>query len=341
MPEGSGWQAVESEVHAPGRWHVFAVGLLFLLIGAIGFIWALYLSPDKPVWIPCLFFSVFALFGGATWAWAVGRIIAPSRIRHASLDVLPDVPQEPVIVEGSTVHGRLTHELVEDSDHWHFRPVPRLWNNSRRLLLGFGIPFMTFFAGLMGWVFHTQHNLAWPLAILCGVMATVVCGGSAGLLIGLIIRARYRELCCLTIPRNGDALELDSPEEVDPDRTDLAAGLKWVFQGQTKRRRLVIPRELLRAVQLCPWNFDMGGSGHRSSTWAVQGLLVLASLEKGVYHRLPLLLTSDFVGAARLMQVLASALDVPFLFCANAAGWKAEEIRAKKRPPLRSGGSMS
>jgi hypothetical protein len=50
------------------------------------------------------------------------------------------------------------------------------------------------------------------------------------------------------------------------------------------------------------------------------------------------LLTGDFVGAARLTQRLAQTLQVPYVFCADAVGWKTEETRAKNRPPLRAGG---
>jgi hypothetical protein len=53
------------------------------------------------------------------------------------------------------------------------------------------------------------------------------------------------------------------------------------------------------------------------------------------------LLTSDFVEAARLMQRLAETLKVPYLFCADGEGWKAEEIRSKSRPPLGAGGILS
>jgi hypothetical protein len=50
------------------------------------------------------------------------------------------------------------------------------------------------------------------------------------------------------------------------------------------------------------------------------------------------LLTGDVVGAARLMQRLAQMLQVPYLFGADSTGWKEEEARAKRRPPLRAGG---
>lgn len=157
----------------------------------------------------------------------------------------------------------------------------------------------------------------------------------------MVMRSGYRRLARLTIPRNGNELELDSSAEPNLEKADLRQGLEWIFLGETKRQRLTLPRELVGAVQLCPWKFVVASSGGRQITWAVQGLLVLASSEEAVYHRLPILLTSDFGGAARLMQRLALTLNVPYLFCADAEGWQAEEIRAKTRPPLRAGGSQS
>jgi hypothetical protein len=43
-------------------------------------------------------------------------------------------------------------------------------------------------------------------------------------------------------------------------------------------------------------------------------------------------------GAARLMHQLAAALRVPYLFSANAAGWRLEERLARHRPPITAGG---
>jgi hypothetical protein len=102
----------------------------------------------------------------------------------------------------------------------------------------------------------------------------------------------------------------------------------------------MIPRERVVAVQLCPWKYVVGDRG-RETTWAVQGLLVRASSEEEAYERLPLLLTSDFLGAARLMERLADTLQVPYLFSADAVGWRAEDLRAQGRPPLQSGGMLS
>jgi hypothetical protein len=170
-------------------------------------------------------------------------------------------------------------------------------------------------------------------------LVTAVCGGTAFAALYFRLRASYRELSRLSIPRNGDDIELDSPEEPDWEKAGLAEGIEWIFLGGTKRHRSTIPRALVVAVQLCPWKIVIQGPRAKLCGWAVQGLLVLASPQEAAYHRVPLLLTLDFVGAARLMRRLANTLNVPYLFCADAEGWKAEEIRAKKRPPLEVGGS--
>jgi hypothetical protein len=73
-------------------------------------------------------------------------------------------------------------------------------------------------------------------------------------------------------------------------------------------------------------------------THAARGVLVLHFAANIAYPRLPILLTSDVRGAARLMQRLALTLCVPYLFHANEAGWQAEAKRAKIRPALRAGG---
>jgi hypothetical protein len=61
----------------------------------------------------------------------------------------------------------------------------------------------------------------------------------------------------------------------------------------------------------------------------------MASVGEGSYRRLPILLTSDFAGAAQLMEQLAATLRVPYLYCADADGWRTEARSATKRPPLR------
>jgi hypothetical protein len=154
------------------------------------------------------------------------------------------------------------------------------------------------------------------------------------------MRTGYRQLSSLSIPRSGSSLEFETGQKTLPDDMGLAQGLKWLLEGGTERQRLTIPRDLVAAVQVCPWQFVMSSTKGRSTTWAVQGLLVLANAQQCESQRLPLLVTGDCAGGSQLMRRLADVLQVPFLFHADAAGWQAESVRASSRPPLRSGGMM-
>lgn len=338
MTRAESWQEVESRVYRPGRWLAFSLGFVFFLAGVIGFLAIGEKAlPNMPLWIPKLGAALFALLGAAVLASAVGSFV-PVYVRHAAPNVLCDVPAEPVIHEAAVVHHRLKHELVKDADAWQLRPARSLWRSDLRIMIGFAAVFTAVFAVVASWVAHENMRIGgWPLAILCGSVATAVFAGAGFLIVIMVMRAGFQRLCRLTIPLDGGDLEFESAEHPAPNM-DLLAGLKSVFQTGTKRYRLTIPRELVSAVQLCPWRYVFSGPGGKETIWAVQGLLVLSAVDDASYYRLPLLLTGDVVGAARLMQRLATTLHVPYLYCADAKGWKAEEARAKARQPLSGGG---
>lgn len=331
------WAEVESRVHRPARGMLLAAGALFLAFGLIAL-----LSYDRGAssisdraYVVALG-GIFFLIGCVVFTAAATT--SAVYIRHAAAEVLANVPREPVLVEGANVHGRLTHELVETTDGWHFRPASRNWRNDRRFLLGFGVPFLLFAAGVLSWFLHrdgTARN--WPLAILTGGFITVSIGGTVFWVMAAMLRWSYGRLPSLVIARGGEALAYEGPMPVDHNRD----WLKYGFAGNPERQQLSIPRARLAAVQLCPWKFVMGGTHDRSITWAVQGLLVLSSDEQEHFQRLPILLSSDSSGAAQLMRRLADVLAVPYLFHADAAGWQDEEARAKTRRPLHSGGIVS
>jgi hypothetical protein len=326
------WHEVESEVYRPGNWvAALLIGTFFLLVGAIAFIIiGRAVPPGAPFWIAELCTGVCAFLGGAVVASVLGSIISPARIRCAAPDVLPNIPKEPLIRKGLVAHGRLTHELCEDAQGWQLRPAERIWRNDKVGLSVFGFLLLGGVSAGATWAFHNEFKIGgWPISVLCGTLVVVLCGGIPLVLLALGLRSGYRHLYHLTIPRNRTDLELDSLEGLN----DLEEGLKSAIVGEAENHRLIIPRVLVVAVQLCPMKYRTANE----IGLAVQGLLVLESSEGAVYRRLPILLTIDVVGAARLMQRLAEVLRVPYLFSADADGWKAEEIRAESRSPLRIG----
>jgi hypothetical protein len=335
MSQTRNWQEVESEVYRPATGMMAAIGTIFLMIGLVGLaiVWT-KLPPGLPVLIGSVATSLFAMFGSLVLVSSFRSIYSPPRVLHAAPDVLPDVPNEPVPLEGSIVSG-LANELVETSGGWQFRPSPRVKRSQIWFLLGFAIPFSILFAGGLSYGLRDQMG-SWPVAILAGATITLLCGGTAFSLIFLMIRSTFDKLTCLTIPREEGNLELEIPPPLD-SKTD---GLNWAF-GVNQKKRITIPRERLLAVQLCPWKFTIATPNSRSTTWAVQGLLVLAGAEGAPYVRQPILLTGDMPRAARLMQQLAAGLQVPYLFGADAAGWRLEEQLARNRPPLKAGGTST
>jgi hypothetical protein len=335
MLEKPGWPEVESKVYLPGRGIGLAIGAFFVLVPSAAVFFLPF--PGFWYWFTWSIARVMALLGGAVVVSSLRDLLWPPRVRRAAPDVLADVPDEPVVLDGSVVQSWRTHELVEDAAGWEFRPAPRLRRAPLWLLI-FATPFLAIFSAAASWGFHVRDDaLSWPSCILRGTSITLLFGGFGLCLFALMTRAAHRQLSRLSIPKNGDPLELDLAELPDPARADLASGLKWLIGKDQKRQRLSVPRELVRAVQLCPWLFSMGSDREPSRTWAVQGLLVVEGREAGRYYRLPFVLSSDLAFTARLMQQLAETLDVPYLFGADEAGWQLETRRAAARPPIKFG----
>ncbi len=201
--------------------------------------------------------------------------------------------------------------------------------------------FLVFFSGAMSWIFYKEAKHSPIVCISAGTLLTAMSGGTAFLLGGLIMRRQYRQLCCLNIPRDRRPLELHTPVISDSKMADGSEGPGFLLGGDLDWETPHIPREELVAVQLCPWYVVIRDGGGGISAWAVQGLLVIESPDLDGYTRLPIMLTSDFTGAARLMRQLALTLQVPFLFCADAEDFKAERLRARTRPAIQMGGTMS
>ena len=323
MPQPAHWPESESEVYPAGNWVLVAVGAHIVLMSGIGFCISLIAEPrDNSLFVLSSMTALFALVGIPIFSKSLRTEFWRRRVRHAAADVLPDVPREPETRDQSSVAGRLLHELIEDAVGWQLRPSERLRQQDRKFLFRVGPPLLLVVAGYLAWAIHSQFpTVDWPAAILFGIAITVFCGGSV--LIGTIYfnRVQFGQQSRLTIPNGDGDLELWPPQAA-PRTNDNASD------------RLAIPREKLLAVQLCPWKESTRNKYERGTTWAVQGLLVVAGTEDAPYVRLPMLLSSDMARAACLMQELAEILRVPYLFGGDATGWRLEEQLARHRPPL-------
>ncbi|MBL8888874.1 MAG: hypothetical protein JNL67_02775 [Planctomycetaceae bacterium] len=62
-------------------------------------------------WLWWVFPVLFAPLGAGVACHNALRMLVPCRIRHASPEILPDVPRESVIYEGAMTDGRLMQRV--------------------------------------------------------------------------------------------------------------------------------------------------------------------------------------------------------------------------------------
>jgi len=339
------WPETESALHEPGSRIAVVIGTLFILIGA-----GIPFAPEAGAgpaqwWIALIMSGAFTVLGLLPLVIGLYRILTPVSVRHADASVLPHIPRGPVLHEGSFPFASLTHELVEDSFGWTLQPRADNVRHPYLFLIGFGVPFLLMFAGLLSWVFRRDNLLPnWPQAIAAASFVTMATCGTAITGIGILLLSAHSEHRKVRIPSDGGDITIESPAEIDPARTDSVARLQRALTGRGCCRR-TLPRESVIAVQLCTWR----GRTEKTSASGVQGNLIIEppvvgelpeetpsqlSATPRVEERLSLLLTSDFRGAARLMGALAEALDVLYLFNASETDWNTEHTTATTHPAL-------
>lgn len=330
VPESGDWPEVESNVYRAGWSIPLVVGAGFLLIGTFGFLTVgADQPPGRPQWPAKTFMAFFALAGAATLTLACYLRLARVLIRHAAPGVLPDLSSEPVLYGQADVHMSVEFEWSESPDDAspapaRRPPVEQAW------LLGLGIPFLVALAAFLSRDLLGKLPLGgWPLAIGLGSLLTFGIGGATLLMIVWSSRSRWRHICRLSILRSGTQVELSWPPQFSCIESSLSAGMEFL-PGEHRQHRLEIPRDQLVAVQLSPWQIRQDAT----TTWAVQGQLVLRGTDETPYTRLPLFLTHDVITAAHRLQQLAKTLRIPYLFHAHQTGWKAEMEAAKTRPPI-------
>jgi hypothetical protein len=137
------WEETDSQIWQAGSWLLVLRGGIFALTGSAGLIAVSFSNLVGWQLLGGLgFMGCFAVMGWAQLAHVLWSRLWPKTVRHAVATTLPDVVNELLVQEGSIVHGRLKHELVETDQGWEFRPSIAVQRSDKQVLLGFGIPFV-------------------------------------------------------------------------------------------------------------------------------------------------------------------------------------------------------
>ena len=158
------WHEVESEVYIPNRWLGLAAGCLFLLVGTVGggIAWP-SVRPGAMLWAFLSGAILFSTVGAVVVLSSIRRIFWPSRIRHAGPDVLPEVPNEPILFDGLCVHSRLKLKLVETADGWQLEASRDLSGRDKASLGAAAGVVLTACAGTLSCILHEERGDLAPL----------------------------------------------------------------------------------------------------------------------------------------------------------------------------------
>jgi|GEM_PF-4994489 len=312
------WPETETQTNKPNPIGDTIRSVLTLLIGLIacfcGWIGGIHQTSAA--------LTFFLMFGFIALAGAILLLIVwvqdhrPRLLRHATAEVLGDVPKDPVPEQH--LHEALRHEWVEENAGGMLRPlagVQKAWEIRHCCFLtGFWLLLSTVFTvGLL-------NEPAVPRAISLVAPALVV--GAIMIIMhdvtAAMIKFTWDDLITLTIPRNRGPLLLDFSVRVS--KSDLS-------RYRSKRLQIPIPREKVIAIQLCAYFYQ----SFEDSSRGVQGLLVCKEPDNEGYHRHPLLTCTQIEKSAFLLAKIASHLQVPLLFHADEARFLEEEKRARER----------
>ncbi len=329
------WLEMESEIHVPGMPLPLLGGVLLTIFGAIGTV--IYYPWTGPASWPANVGYGLPISGAlvalgllcfASWLHNRSR---PDRIRHARPEAFPGISDEPVVTVHPTVIGRLSHELVETHHGWEFRGSGQLAQQDVFYFIGFGVLFLL----AMIWPLGSAMGVAWGIAALLPMTA----GLGFVFIIALALRSGYSALSRCVVPRDGGDVEIDLVKFELSENPNPGEALQVLFGGNAKREIRTIPRVSIAAIQACPWKLVIGDQRDQLTVMALQGVLVVRG--SAGFERLPLMLTGDFRGAARLLQRVAEVLEVPYFFHGDVEGWNEELSRAQSRPRLKAGGFQS
>ena len=327
------------------RWVPVVVGVMFCATGLC--VWVMLPlilasqpqpSPHASLVCAVLGISLIAI-GISAFVWAAsGSRHKP--FRHATNDVLPEVPREPVLADGTMFFGSPRHRLVQDDGAWRFEPDPERARRQRRIILWLGLPLALVMevVTVTGLLPADLGSWRWALHLLIALAVAGVMAFSH-LLMTWMTTAMERQIPTLTIPDGGGDLVFARPGP-SPLMLKLAKRFRSTVPPPVMADdTVIIPRSAVLAVQLCACR-GVIASGRGRSTQEGIGLNLVWRTETAI-RRVTLITVSTGQQLAQQAVALADHLAVPLLHHATPEHWATERLRAKHRAPLTSGGFSS
>jgi len=315
-----GWPTTKSQIGRPWIRLAVAILILFLAIG-FGCIAVAFQEWDSKVpivvgWVLGGGFILFALVGLAA---LVSDRLAIRSFEHATEEVLPLVPREPLLAPGQVSFSHLTHQLETTSAGCRLVPKRSTFQRIDRFLYSWMVFISVLATALIwalpgsGWIpVNEKVGISAAFCVIAFVCAWLISGFYHGAMEGLVVVEIDRDqgVCVLTFP----------------DET------------------LTVPLQQFVAVQLCAAIRKVDLSDGPTSFPAVELNLVLENDESAdssnPYRRITVMnLKAGFDRLIPIGRGLADALGVPLLNHATPEHWKLEEDRSKERP-CESGGYM-
>ena len=319
------WPETESRLGQPDFWLFVALACIFLLIG--GALISFLASPQAPQQIAgrCLVATLAAAFIGfpllMTTAWCfAARANRP--FRHATDDVLPEVPREPLLESGQVSFTALTHRLDSSASAVRLIPIPDLDRRTRLLLYGWINLIAVIVTACIWWSPPPGFAIATFRALL--TVGFISIGNLTAWLISFFFDRAKQQLPTFEADLNTNRCRISTTH------AERSFALSDVIAVQlcSAHRRLNLNQTGLELFSALELNLVWTESSAPSPGGAVPQRATLINL-RGQGHR-----------AVPLAQEFADALSVPLLNHATAAHWQAERQRSKAREPEREGGYM-
>lgn len=319
------WPEIDSRLGQPDFWLFVAMACIFLLMG--GALISLLVSPQAPQQTAGLYLvaAMAAAFIGLSLLMTTALCLAALAnrpFRHATDDVLPEVPREPLLESGQVSFAALTHRLEQSASAVRLIPIPDLYRRTRLVAFLWINLIAVVTTAFIWWSPPPAVAFAPSTALLTvGVFSA---GNLSAWLFSFLIDRAKQQLPALEADLNANQCRINTAHA---ERSFVLSDVIAV-QLCSARRILNLNQAGLQYFSALELNLVWTGSSPPSPGGAVLQRATLVNL-RGQGHR-----------AVPLARELADALGVPLLNHATPEHWKVEGRRSKARMPECDGGYM-